>query len=225
MKLQEQLKAVRDATMARMPKSVIDTFTNSIENIRNDQLQQKALQVGDTIPNIPLIDNYGNSIDLKEIQQNEFLILNFYRGGWCPYCNMELREFERLRDAFKKADTDIVAISAELPQLATQTVQKNTISYPILTDRNAAFMKAIGIVFELDEASKKEFDNFGMDFSKIHGNHNNQLPVPAIYVIDRHQKIVFIHFEADYMTRMEPSELLKTLKMINYSKNKHYENN
>ncbi|WP_420571641.1 peroxiredoxin-like family protein [Kordia sp.] len=223
MKLQEQLKIVRDATMERMPKSVIDTFTKSIENIRNNQLQQNALQVGDTIPNISLIDNYGNDVSIKEIQESEFLILNFYRGGWCPYCNMELREFERLRSEFKAVNSDIIAISAELPQLATQTTQKNTISYPILTDRNAEFMKTIGIVFELDEASKKEFDNFGMDFSKIHGNHNNELPVPAIYVIDSNQKIIFIHFEADYMTRMEPSILLETLKLNNI-KNKYYEN-
>ncbi|WP_298419246.1 peroxiredoxin-like family protein [uncultured Kordia sp.] len=215
MTLQEQLKVVRDATMERMPQAVIETFTNSIQTIQNDKLKQNALQIGDTIPNISLIDYYGTNVKIQEIQQTEFLILNFYRGGWCPYCNMELREFERLRSDFKKVNTDVIAISAELPKLAAQTSQKNTISYPILTDIHAEFMKAMGIVFQLDDASKREFDNFGMDFSKIHGNHNNELPVPAIYVIDRNQKIVFIHFEEDYMTRMEPTKLLEILTTKN----------
>ncbi|WP_299886327.1 peroxiredoxin-like family protein [uncultured Lacinutrix sp.] len=213
MTLESELKIVRDATMERMPVAIIKTFKDSINSIRINKLKENALQVGDKIPNTQsLIDNNNNVINLNDLLQDEFLILNFYRGGWCPYCNMELRAYNRLKNDFLSVGANIVAISSEVPKLATQTTLKNTISYPILTDANAQFMKALGIVFKLDDASKREFVNFGIDFTKINGNDNYELPVPAIYVINKNKDIVYTHFEADYMTRLEPETLLTYLK-------------
>ncbi len=215
MTLENQLKITRDATMSRMPKPIMQVFKDSIKQIKVEKLKENALQLNDKVPNISLINIQGSTTQLSDLIQSEYLILNFYRGGWCPYCNMELREYERLQDGFNKLGVNIVAISPEITSLSVQTTHKNAISYPILTDRNAQFMKAIGIVFKLDEASKKEFVNFGMDFTQINGNDNYELPVPAVYVIDKEMKVVFVHFEEDYMTRLEPQELLNTLKNIN----------
>ena len=214
MTLKEQLKQMRNATLERMPQSIIKVFTDSIDNIKKKQLKENALQVGDYIPNMTLQNNNGYNTLLSDLIKQNFLILNFYRGGWCPYCNMELREYERLRETFNKLDTDIIGISAEIPELVNQTIDKNTLSFPVLTDIDAELMKVIGIVFPLDEASKKEFKNFGMDFIKIHDNSNFELPVPAIYVINKDMQIVYTHFEENYMTRLEPTELLKKLKTI-----------
>ncbi|MBU2974598.1 peroxiredoxin-like family protein [Zobellia sp. B3R18] len=212
MTLQEQLKQMRHASMERMPQSIMKVFTDSIADIRKSQLKENALQVGDYVPDMNLQNSNGNNLWLSNLIEQEFLILNFYRGGWCPYCNMELREYERLRKSFNQLNTDIVGISAEIPELANTTTNKNGISFPVLTDIDAQSMKAVGIVFQLDEASKKEFKNFGMDFTKIHGNSNFELPVPAVYVINKNMQIVYTHFEEDYMTRLEPTELLKNLK-------------
>lgn len=212
MTLQEQLKQMRNAIMERMPQSIIKVFTDSIDDIRKNKLKENALQVGDYVPNMNLLDNSGDSSLLSDLIEQKFLILNFYRGGWCPYCNMELREYERLREAFNELNADIVGISAEISELANATTNKNALSFPVLTDVDAQLMKAIGIVFKLDEASKKEFENFGMDFTKIHGNNNFELPVPAVYIINKKMEVVFAHFEEDYMTRIEPTELLHILK-------------
>ncbi len=212
MTLQEQLKQMRNATMERMPQSIIKVFTNSIDEIRKNQLKENALQVGNYVPDMNLQNSNGDNSLLSDLIEQEFLILNFYRGGWCPYCNMELREYERLRKTFNELDTDIIGISSEIPKLVNQTIDKNTLSFPVLTDINAELMKAIGIAFKLDKASKKEFENFGIDFTRIHGNNNFELPIPAVYVINKKMEIVFIHFEEDYMTRLEPTELLNILK-------------
>lgn len=212
MTLQEQLQQMRKASMERMPQSIIKVFTDSINNIIKNQLKEKALQVGDAIPDMSLQNiNESHSL-LSHLIKQDLLILNFYRGGWCPYCNMELREYERLREAFNALDADIIGISAELPELANTTSSKNELSFPVLTDVDAKLMKAIGIVFQLDEASKREFENFGKDFTKIHGNNNFELPVPAVYVINKKMEIVFVHFEADYKSRLEPTDLLNILK-------------
>lgn len=211
MTLTEQLKQFREATLTRMPQSIIQTFQDGIQQIKEDQLKENALQKGDSIPNFSLYNIGGQVTPLIDVHQSDFLVLNFYRGGWCPYCNMELREYERLKNDFKKARANIVAISAEIPQLATQTSQKNKLSFPVLTDINAQFMKQIGLVFQLNEKTKSDYASFGMDFQKIHGNEHYELPVPAIYVIDKNFKIVFVHFEADYMTRIEPKQVLTIL--------------
>ncbi|WP_299253577.1 peroxiredoxin-like family protein [uncultured Aquimarina sp.] len=212
MTLQEQLRQMRNATMERMPQSIIKVFTDSINDISKNQLKENALKIGDYVPDMNLQNiNRDNSL-LSDLIGQEFLILNFYRGGWCPYCNMELREYERLRKTFNELDTDIIGISAEIPELVNQTIDKNALSFPVLTDVNAELMKAIGIVFKLDEASKKEFENFGMDFTKIHKNNNFELPVPAVYVINKKMEVVFVHFEEDYMTRLEPTELISFFK-------------
>ena len=211
MTLQSQLKQMQNATMARMPQHILQVFNDSIQQIRKNQLKENALQIGDVIPDISLQNIHRNPVAISDLLRTKFLILNFYRGGWCPYCNMELREYERLRNDFLRLGADIVGISAEIPELVNQTTIKNTLSFPVLTDVDAKMMKAIGIVFQLDKASKKEYINFGVDLTKIHGNHNYELPVPAVYVINENMEIVFVHFEEDYMTRLEPLELLNIL--------------
>lgn len=210
--LREQTEQLKQDVLARMPQSIVKNFQDDIAQLKIDKLKEKALQIGSTVPNGLFTDIQGTQIDLKSIHTSDFLILNFYRGGWCPYCNMELREYERLKDEFKAINTNIVGISSEMPKLTIDTHQKNTLSYPVLADSNADFMKQVGVVFELSTLAKKDFEGFGMDFTKINGNTNFELPVPAIYVIDKNFKIIFIHFEEDYMTRLEPTDLLTTLK-------------
>lgn len=212
MTLQEQVKQMRDATLERMPKAIIEVFINSISEIKTNKLKESALQVGDKIEDCSLTDIEGKSINLSTFIQSDYLILNFYRGGWCPYCNMELREYDRLKNDFKEQGANIIAISPEIPELANQTTDKNKLSYPVLTDTDSLFMKKVGIVFQLDEDSKREFVNFGMDFTKINGNEDFELPVPAVYVINKNMEVVFVHFEEDYMTRLEPSELLEIIE-------------
>ena len=212
MTLTKQLKEFRDATMNRMPQSIIQTFNDGIEEIKSNRLKENALQMGDTIPDFSLRNINGNTIQLSDVHQSKFLILNFYRGGWCPYCNMELRAYERLKKNFEELGVNIVAISAEIPQLAAQTTQKNAITFPVLTDVDAQFMKKVGIVFQLNEKTKKDYVGFGMDFTQIHENENFELPVPAVYVINKDMEIVFVYFEADYMRRIEPEQVLSIIK-------------
>lgn len=210
--LQEQTEKLRQNVLTKMPQSIVQNFLNDIRQLKVAKLKEKALQVGDTVPDHLFKDIKGNDVQLNSIHKSDYLILNFYRGGWCPYCNMELREYERLKDQFNTLGAHIIAISAEVTELANKTNAKNEISYPIVTDIDARFMKEVGVVFQLSEKAKKDFVGFGMDFQKIHGNENYELPVPAIYVIDKNFKILFVHFEEDYMTRLEPTTLVQLLK-------------
>ncbi|WP_346880760.1 peroxiredoxin-like family protein [uncultured Algibacter sp.] len=212
MTLEEQLTQIRENGFARMPIAIVEVLIDGIKEISESDLKQNALKTGDKAPDASFLNTNGQPTLLSSLLKNDYLIINFYRGGWCPYCNLELRTYESLKADFNKLGANIVAISAEKPELIAQTSQKNTITFPVLSDENALVMKQFGIVFQLNEKLKKEYTNFGLDLNNIHGNSNFELPVPAVYIIDKAFNIVFTHFEADYTTRLEPKTLLNVLK-------------
>ncbi len=218
MSLKEQTERLKNDVLERMPQPIVQNFLNDINQLRVDKIKETSLDVGDTIPNGNFKNIQNEDVQLSHFHTSDYLILNFYRGGWCPYCNMELREYEKLKDDFDKISTQIVSISAEQANLANETSQKNVLTHAVLTDVDAKFMKQLGIVFALSEDAKRNFKGFGMDFTQIHGNENYELPVPAVYVLDSNFKVVFKHFEEDYMTRLEPSELLTIIKNLNNEK-------
>ncbi len=212
MTLQEQLQQITESGFARMPKHIAKKLLDGIEEIASSDLRNRAAKVGDKINNAKLIDINGDEKQISDFMQRDYLILNFYRGGWCPYCNMELRAYEQLITEFNDVNTAVVAISAEIPDNNTQTFGKNNLSFPVLSDVDAKFMKSLGIVFALNDDLKSEYANFGIDLKQFHGNLNFELPVPGVYVINNNFEVVFKHLEENYMTRFEPSELLNILK-------------
>lgn len=208
MTLEKQLVQISESGFSRMPKHIAQVLLEGIEEIAASDLKRNALNVGDTIEDAQLTDVFGTKKQLSAVFEKDFLILNFYRGGWCPYCNMELRTYENLKKDFYELGANIVAISAEKPDKAYATSEKNMLSFPVFSDENAVFMKSLGIVFALNGSLKKEYTNFGIDLKQLHGNSNDELPVPGVYVINRNFEIVFRHLDEDYMTRFEPSDLL-----------------
>ena len=216
MALQSDLQQLRDRVMATMPAASIEVFENSLEIIRTDQLKQHALQVGDEVPSMQLLRPDGSTTTLRDLLNRDYLVLNFYRGGWCPYCNLELRAYDQLGEAFGQLGAEVIGISAELPHLAAATSAQNQLSLNVFTDPDAALMKAMGLVFALDPASKAAYRGFGIDLREKHGSDKEELPVPATYVIDRQRRVVLRHFEEDYTTRLEPETLLQQLKALNH---------
>ncbi len=214
MSLKNKLEQITEAGFNKMPQPIAQIIADGITELKNSDLKAKALKVGDNIPNIPLIDSNNNTVALTDFIKEEFLVLNFYRGGWCPYCNLELRAYEQLMPKFNRNKTNIVAISGELPNFTQQTAQKNLLSFPVLTDQDGTLMEALGIKFALGEKLREEYKNFGLDLNRFHGNTNQELMVPAVYIIDKNLKIVFAHIEEDYMTRAEPQEVLDYMTVL-----------
>ncbi|TGV01316.1 peroxiredoxin-like family protein [Flavivirga rizhaonensis] len=211
MTLKEQLSHISETGFSRMPKHIAQVLLDGVEEIASSDLKDKALKVGEKVTNAEFVDIFGTTRKLSEFMEQEYLVLNFYRGGWCPYCNMELRRYEMLKEEFERHGANIVAISAEKPNISAQTSDKNTLSFPLLSDNNATFMKSLGIVFTLNNDLKREYANFGIDLTQIHGNLNFELPVPGVYIINKDFEIVYVHLDENYMTRPEPSEILDTL--------------
>ncbi|WP_109437362.1 peroxiredoxin-like family protein [Aquimarina sp. AU119] len=212
MTLKQQLIQISDAGFSRIPKAIAQVLLDGIKEVRLSNLKKNALKKGDYVPDLEVLNSFGISTSIQELVTHKLLIINFYRGGWCPYCNTELRAYEKLKEDFAELGAGIVAISAETPEITIQTSNKNHLSFPVLSDQNAKLMKAFGIVFQLNKKLREEYTNFGINLSEIHDNSNYELPVPAIYVINKDLEIVYDYFEENHMLRLEPKDLLNVLK-------------
>jgi len=177
-----------------------------------DGIGKSAHGVGDTLPDATLTDATGKSVTLSSLLANGPLIINFYRGGWCPYCNLELKAYQDLLPEITAAGATLVAISPEKPDNSLSTAEKNALTFPVLSDTGNAFAKSLGLVFELTGDLKSLYEGFGLDLPNANAESGWTLPIPAVYAISADGKILFADVDLDYRRRAEPSQALAALK-------------
>ncbi|WP_250149107.1 peroxiredoxin-like family protein [Flagellimonas sp. 389] len=153
----------------------------SKEELLNANISDKAIKADDILPDFQLPDEHGNPVSLNEILQNEYLIISFYRGGWCPYCNLELGALQQHLEEFKQLGADLVAISPETPDNSLTTSEKNELQFKILSDINNTYAKKLNLVFQMPENLRDVYDSFGLHVDKHNGNTDYELPIPATY--------------------------------------------
>lgn len=212
MNLEQELKKVHEQFLKNAPKDVLDTLKEASEKLAQDKIEEKALKVGDKIPAFSLKNAVGKIINSKDLLAKGPLVINFYRGGWWPYCNLELGGYQEILPEIHGLGAQLVAISPELADESLSLVEKHSLEFEILSDINNEIAKKFGIVFSLDEEMQALYKKFGIDLSKTQGNENYELPIPATYVVDSDGTIILSHVDINYETRIEPEEVLEVLK-------------
>lgn len=194
---------------------VTEAFQKAIQDWVSTRIDKEALKVGDKIPNFQLEDANGRVISSEKLLKQGAIVISFYRGGWCPYCSLELRELQKHLDEIKKYNGTLVSISAELPDSSSGTIEKNQLTFPVLTDRNLFVAKQFGLVFQLPEVIEGMTKNtFGLDLTKINGTEKYELPIPETYVVDTSCTIRFAFVDPNFMQRTEPAEIVEVLKNL-----------
>lgn len=212
--LVQDLQELASNALKNVPQEKVQIISDAIADLKSSQLKKNVLKVGDKIEDIELKNIYDEKVLLSSLIKKDYLVISFYRGGWCPFCVLELKEYEKLRDKFLQNSANIVAISPEVSKYALETKENNTLTFDILCDENLELMKSLGIVFSLNEEFKKLYMEFGIDLEKYNNNKDFTLPIPATYVIDKNFNIVFSYIEEDYTTRFEPSKIIEFLKSL-----------
>ena len=179
----------------------------------NNALHVKGLSVGDTAPDFSLPNAFGKKTTLSEILESEIVVLKFYRGEWCPICNLDLREVQKYLPEIKSYGATLLAISPQKPDDALTITQKNELGFDILSDINQEVIKSYNLQFDPGEDYHKR-----RDLTLLNGDSSKTLPVPATFIIDSNRKIIAGHVEPDYTQRMKPSDILKVLKEIGNDK-------
>lgn len=171
----------------------------------------EGLFIASKAPDFKATDQNGKEIRLKDLLKEGKVVLVFYRGQWCPYCNKELSRLQDSLQMIKDKGATLVAVSPEKPENITKTVEKTKAEYSVLYDEGLKIMKAYEVEFEVPENTITRYRNAGIDIGKNNGNNGNFLPVPAVYIIDKESTITYRFFETDYKKRPSVQDLLNNL--------------
>jgi peroxiredoxin len=171
----------------------------------------KGVAVQAQAPDFTARDQNGATINLKDQLKKGSVVLVFYRGQWCPHCNKQLSKLEDSLQLIKAKGASLIAVTPELPENINKTIAKTKASYPILFDEGLKIMKSYDVVFAVDNTTIEKYKKYGIDFNVTNGANGANLPVPAIFVINKEGAVVFRHFDQDYRKRASVYEILMHL--------------
>lgn len=172
------------------------------------QPDKSLLNQGDSAPNFSGIDQFGETFELSEALKSGPVLIVFYRGEWCGYCNRYLTEIMTLKEEFEKRQIQIIGISPETSENRTKTIDQNSIDFPVLRDLDMKISDLYGLTFTLDEKTLKKYEGYGIDLKMANGNNLNSLPVPATFLMSSEGLIKFVHYDPNYSKRADLSEIL-----------------
>lgn len=212
--LSAQLKDRRDDIEQQLPSDAVDVMVKTTSELAESGIVDSSLKVGEKAPDFELPDPTGTQVRLSELLKNGPVVINFYRGQWCPYCNLELRAFQQLLPEFEQANAQVIAISPELPDNSLSVKEKHDLAFPVLSDVGNDVTRQYGLVFTLASELRPLYKGLGIDIPASNGDDTYELPVPATYVIDASGTIRYAYANADYTLRAEPTEVLAAVKKL-----------
>ena len=208
--LESKLNERKSSFSAKAPKNVKTIYAAGIQAIVDGGITEQAKQQGDKAPDFSLTNAKGETVHLKEVLKKGPVVLTWYRGGWCPYCNLTLNALQKELPNFKAAGATLIALTPEVPDQSLSTAEKNELDFEVLSDIDSHVAREYGIVFTLtDDVAKIYEEKFGL--SAYNGNDSNELPLAATYIIGQDGTITYAFLDADYRNRAEPSALTAEL--------------
>ena len=163
---------------------------------------QSGLKKGEQAPEFIAKDNYGKDLDLKKLlKTNKTVVLFFYRGQWCPYCNKHLQQLQDSLQLLTGKGAYVIGVTPETSENINKTVGKTHASFSIIQDKGYKIMKAYDVNYVMGQDMVTKYKGYGIDLEQNNGNADHVLPVPATYVIGKSGKLIYVHFDKDYRNR------------------------
>lgn len=212
--LQDRLDAFKARFKTQAPAAAFEAFARSTGELIDSGQAEQAVKAGDTAPDFTLTDQDGKEVALTDLLTRGPVVLTFYRGVWCPYCNIELKALEEAASAIRARHASLIAVSMQGPADSRKSQRDNALSFPILTDKAGELANRFGIRWSLQDYVIPVHEGFGVHLPRIHGDGQWNLPMPARYVIDTDGIIAYAEVNPDYTRRPDPSELLPVLDRL-----------
>jgi peroxiredoxin len=206
--------AVFNADLAKQAPDGVKAVTAEIENLVRSGAGKTALKVGDTAPDFTLPDATGRSVSLGALRRTGPVALTFYRGQWCPYCDLQLRAYQEVLPRIHALGATLVAISPQTPDESLSTKQKRNLEFHVLSDVGNEVARRWGVVWKVGASLDSLHKAFGVDLAKSNGDTSNELPVPSTFVIEPSGRIAFAHHDANWGTRLEPAALIAAIEKV-----------
>jgi peroxiredoxin len=212
--VRKELQEFVEKSSRTQPKEIQRIYEEGIEAIGKSGVLDTALKVGDRAPDFELPDTLGKTFKFSDLPARGPIVLTWYRGGWCPYCNIALRGFHKALPEIQAAGATLVAVSPEIPESAMNTVQKNQLGFPLLSDHQNKVARAFGIAYKVPDAVVETLKKSGRDLARINGSDSGELPLAVTYVIDTDRVIRYAFLDTNYRKRAEPADVIAALKQL-----------
>lgn len=183
------------------------TIADRAEDIR-------PLLLGSSVPDTVLADIEGTPVRLREAVDGRLSALVFYRGGWCPYCNLQLADLRHIAADLEALGFTLVAITPDQPSELRKTIEANALDYQLLSDTGAATMRGFGIAFKVDEPTTRRYQDYDIDIDRASGDSHHALPVPAVFLVDAEGVIRFSYVDPDYTRRTPAAVILAAARAV-----------
>lgn len=207
----EQRRELQQQIAGQAPAELVSGFTSAAARLDALDFASRAPQVGAEAPDFALPAQNGESIRLSALLRRGRVVLIFYRGEWCPYCNLQLRAFQAHLDEFAEHGAQLVAVSPQAPDHSLSMAEKNDLGFLVLSDVGATVLERYGLKFEVDAELRSLLESVGYDVSVYNGEAGWTLPAPATFVIDERGDVRYAHVRGDWTERADPSEVLAIL--------------
>jgi len=214
MSLAGQIGELKKGMAAQLSADTLQTMQQATAALAESGIARQSLKTGDVAPEFSLPDIHGTEVRLADMLAKGPVVLSFYRGGWCPFCNLELRALQKALPEINALGASVLAISPELPEKGAATQASDGLSFPVLSDRGNKVARAYGLVFVLPEQLRPIYKSFDIDLPAYNGDESFELPLPATYIVRPDGTVAHGFVDADYTQRMEPAEIIKILKTL-----------
>ncbi len=212
--LQQQIDVFLAQTAGQLPPELMKNFYNSIETVVQTGIAKHSLKVGEKAPDFTLLDVFGKPVSLSELLQHGPVVVTFYRGEWCPFCNLQLRAYQNILPQIQALGASLVAISPQTPDHSLSTVEKKELTFTVLSDVGNSVARQYKIVFALPEQFRTMYTSIGSDVPTFDGDSSWELPMPGTFIVaqDGTIRLAFVH--EDHTRRLEPAALLESLRAL-----------
>lgn len=212
--LNAELRTFYEAQQQQIPAEIREIMQRAGQELADSGQADRALTVGDKAPRFSLPSATGQTLSLDALLAESPVVLTFYRGDWCPYCNIALRSLQQHHEAITACGARLVAVSPQIPDESLTLTEKHGLAFDVLSDIGSDTAKQYGLAFDLPDDLAAVYDKLGFDLQRVNAGHPRTLPLPATYVIDRDGVIRWAFVNTDYTTRAEPADILHSLDAL-----------
>jgi len=217
MSLQEKLDTFKAHWESKVaPADAVAALHRQTDELIASGQADRALKAGDRAPEFTLLDSDGNPVSSTALLAKGPLVVTFYRGVWCPYCNIDLQALEEAVGGIRDLGATLVAVSQQTATFSRKAQRDNHLSFPILSDTHGELADAFGLRYAMPQYLIDVYSGFKLDLAEINGEPSWTLPIPGRYVIAQDGVIVYAEVNPDYTTRPDPSELIPVLESLRY---------
>jgi peroxiredoxin len=210
--IQEQADQIRAASTGRLPADVVEAFARDRERMIGRGTSPEAVAAGDLLRDFILPDATGKDVSLSKLVAGGPAVLVFYRGGWCPYCNLALHQYQsELVPHLGRYGATMAAISPQKPDESLSTAEKHTLEFAVLSDAGARVARRLGVAFQPTEAVLEAQRELGLDIRDGNVDGASELPMPTVLVVDRDRIVRFADVHPDYTSRTEVPAIISAL--------------